>query len=246
VDEGFSDTDGDGTADCVDEETCDGLDNNGNGSVDEGYADSDGDGTADCVEPELCDCEDNDGDGSVDEDGTCSYDVTLKVSADDYWQASFDGTAWGSGSSWSTLGTLTTTTTAGTHAIAVYAYDGFGISAGMNARVEVTGEAVDAWDTGLGLWLVSATNPSTYGASSTWTTTPYTGMERDSLYPAAAGCLSRWGSGYRPSGGAWIWRASCSSPSTYPANWFLLEFDVCPSALTADPLDTGGPDTGRP
>ena len=67
VDEGFTDTDGDGTADCVDSETCDGVDNDGDGAVDEGYADTDGDGTADCVESEDCDGLDNDGDGAVDE-----------------------------------------------------------------------------------------------------------------------------------------------------------------------------------
>jgi choice-of-anchor A domain-containing protein len=38
IDEGYADTDGDGTADCVDNEECDGLDNDGDGSVDEGLA----------------------------------------------------------------------------------------------------------------------------------------------------------------------------------------------------------------
>jgi hypothetical protein len=36
VDEGYPDTDGDGTADCVDKEECDCLDNDGDGLVDEG------------------------------------------------------------------------------------------------------------------------------------------------------------------------------------------------------------------
>jgi hypothetical protein len=95
----------------------------------------------------------------------------------------------------------------------------------------VTGAAVDAWDTGLGLWLVSATNPSTYGASSTWTTTPYTGMAADNLYLASLSCTNSWGGAVNsPSGGDWIWSANCSDPVTYPANWFLLEFEVCPEA----------------
>jgi len=68
VDEDFADTDGDGTADCVDEEECDGLDNDGDGLVDEDSADTDGDGTADCVDEEGCDGLDNDGDGLIDED----------------------------------------------------------------------------------------------------------------------------------------------------------------------------------
>ncbi len=67
VDEGQADTDGDGVADCVDEEECDGQDNNGDGEIDEGFPDSDGDGNADCVSEEICDGVDNDGDSSVDE-----------------------------------------------------------------------------------------------------------------------------------------------------------------------------------
>ncbi len=68
VDEGYGDTDGDGTADCVDIEECDGLDNDGDGDVDEGMPDSDGDGTCDDLDYEECDGLDNDGDGYADED----------------------------------------------------------------------------------------------------------------------------------------------------------------------------------
>ncbi|MCK6505464.1 lamin tail domain-containing protein [Myxococcota bacterium] len=66
ADEGFTDTDGDTVADCVDVEECDGADNDGDGEVDEGF-DSDGDGVPDCEADEVCDGVDNDGDGEVDE-----------------------------------------------------------------------------------------------------------------------------------------------------------------------------------
>ena len=83
VDEGYPDTDSDGTADCMDidddgdgdpdvtdcapldkgvssnsEELCDGKDNNCNGKIDEGYLDSDGDTSPDCLDKD----DDNDGD----------------------------------------------------------------------------------------------------------------------------------------------------------------------------------------
>ncbi|RED44627.1 MopE-related protein [Seonamhaeicola aphaedonensis] len=67
IDEGFSDTDGDGIADCIDSEECDGLDNDGDGQIDEGFPDTDGNGIADCVDTEICDGIDNDGDTLVDE-----------------------------------------------------------------------------------------------------------------------------------------------------------------------------------
>ncbi|NRD23637.1 choice-of-anchor A family protein [Winogradskyella litoriviva] len=77
IDEGFTDTDGDGIADCIDncvdthnpdqvdedgngigdsceaqelEWFCDGVDNDGDGLIDEGYTDTDGDGVADCID----------------------------------------------------------------------------------------------------------------------------------------------------------------------------------------------------
>jgi hypothetical protein len=52
VDEGFTDVDADGAADCFDPEECDGVDNDGDGEVDEGFADLDADGVADCVDPD--------------------------------------------------------------------------------------------------------------------------------------------------------------------------------------------------
>ncbi len=67
IDEGLSDTDGDGLCDGMDEEECDCLDNDGNGWVDEGFTDTDADGVADCCDEEECDGLDNDGDGEVDE-----------------------------------------------------------------------------------------------------------------------------------------------------------------------------------
>lgn len=67
VDEGLSDADLDGIADCQDTESCDGIDNNGDGQVDEGFTDADGDGIADCIGVEVCDGVDNNEDGSVDE-----------------------------------------------------------------------------------------------------------------------------------------------------------------------------------
>ncbi len=235
VDEGYADTDGDGVADCVDGEECDGLDNNGDGVVDEGYTDTDGDGVADCVETEDCDCADNDGDGLVDEDTVCSYEIELHISADDAWEAWFDGAAWGSGAGWSVLSTLTTTTSAGSHAIAVYAEDTGSIIAGMNARVIVPGAATSDWDTGLGLWQVAAEGPASYGASSTWTTSAYGPMVADSTYPASSTCTSTWGTGAAgPSGGDWVWAKNCAAPSTYAENWYLLEFEVCPESSDAD------------
>ena len=85
IDEGWPDTDGDATADCLDTEECDGVDNDGDGRVDEDFADTDGDGIADCIQDEVCDGLDNNGDGSIDEgfdtdgDGytTCGSDELL-------------------------------------------------------------------------------------------------------------------------------------------------------------------------
>jgi DNA/RNA endonuclease G (NUC1) len=93
TDEGFTNTDGDGQANCVDEdddndgvsdtaeiaagsdplnanskpEVCDGVDNDLNEGVDEGFADSDNDGQADCVDL------DDDNDGVADAIDNCPF-----------------------------------------------------------------------------------------------------------------------------------------------------------------------------
>jgi hypothetical protein len=244
IDEGYPDTDGDGVADCVDAEECDGLDNNGDGVADEDYADTDGDGTADCVDVEVCDCSDDDGDGLVDEDLACGYAIELRTSADDHFEAWFDGAAWGSATGWSTLTTLTTSAPAGTHTIAVHADDIARAIAGFNARVIVPGALDGDWDTGLGLWQVSEQSPSVYGATSSWTTTAYADMVPDSSYLASSSCTSTWGTGAMgPSGGAWVWANSCGSPGTYTDNWFLLEFEVCPESIVDEDGDGVGSTT---
>ncbi len=56
-------------------ETCDGVDNDGDGTVDEGF-DADGDATPDCFDAEQCDGLDNDGDGAVDEGFDADADGT--------------------------------------------------------------------------------------------------------------------------------------------------------------------------
>ncbi|OGQ08837.1 MAG: hypothetical protein A3G32_06695 [Deltaproteobacteria bacterium RIFCSPLOWO2_12_FULL_40_28] len=48
-------------------ETCDGLDNDGDGAVDEGWPDNDGDGIVNCRDEEECNGLDDNGDGHVDE-----------------------------------------------------------------------------------------------------------------------------------------------------------------------------------
>ncbi len=89
IDEGFTNTDGDGQADCVDAdddndtfsdtdevaagsdplnanstpEVCDGVDNDLNDGIDEGFTNTDGDGQADCVDAD----DDNDGQTDADE-----------------------------------------------------------------------------------------------------------------------------------------------------------------------------------
>ena len=60
------------------EDICDGIDNDCDGTIDNDELDTDGDGTSDCIDTEECDGLDNDGDGFIDEgmsdsdsDGLC-------------------------------------------------------------------------------------------------------------------------------------------------------------------------------
>ena len=100
TDEGFVDSDGNGTPDCLDQdddgdgdpdlydckpddpqifhgqlEACDGVDNNCDGQIDEGFADTDGDGLGDCRD------EDDDNDGALDGDDCAPFDPAIHPAA---------------------------------------------------------------------------------------------------------------------------------------------------------------------
>jgi large repetitive protein len=61
------DSDGDGLADCIDVETCDGIDNDGDSLIDEDFPDNNGNSIADCLESELCNGVDDNGNTLIDE-----------------------------------------------------------------------------------------------------------------------------------------------------------------------------------
>ena len=91
MDDGYTDTDGDGEADCVETEECDGIDNDGDGDIDEGVSDdADGDGWTSCDgdcddadagsypdAAEFDDGDDNDCDDMIDEDYVVEGDIIL-------------------------------------------------------------------------------------------------------------------------------------------------------------------------
>ncbi len=77
------DTDGDGVGDACDAETCDGLDNDGDGVVDEDFPDVDNIGAADCF--------DNDGDGQTELAGDCNDENSgVFTGADEIWYDGID------------------------------------------------------------------------------------------------------------------------------------------------------------
>lgn len=204
-------------------EACDGVDNDGDGDIDEGYPDTDGDGIADCVDREECDCLDNDGDGDVDEGLRCEYRVGMRMTADDAYEAYFDGALWGSDTDWHDIESYGTTAPAGTHHIGVYAWDTSGSAAGFIAAVAVGGQVVDLTGPGTA-WLGSDTFPGPLWNTST------AGFSA----PVSASCTN-WGT-FWPGplltmGADWLWDADCSMPATFPENWYVLELEVCPEAL---------------
>jgi len=171
IDEDFPDTDGDGTADCVDDEECDGVDNDGDGDVDEEFPDTDEDGTPDCLDEEDCDGLDNDGDGDVDEgfpdtdeDGILDcdevdYEVVWDLTADDIWEGWVDGIYLDSQAGWNQVDSYTMTLDSGTHVLGVNGWDTGLAIAGYMAQVTVDGVAVSL--TGDGSWRYTDSTPAT-------------------------------------------------------------------------------------
>lgn len=136
VDEGFPDTDLDGTADCRDAEECDDLDNDGDGEVDEGF---------DLDEDHIPDCDEVD------------HEVKLTFTADDAWEAWVDGVWVAEGDLWSVAGHADAVLDSGPHVVAVHAWDVYGQPSGFMAAVQVDGVAASV--TGDGTWRYSRSDP---------------------------------------------------------------------------------------
>ena len=229
IDEGQSDVDEDGLCDGLDTEECDGIDNNGDGLIDEGLGDSDGDGVCDEIDSEECDCVDNDGDGTIDED--CKWNLTMMMTADDYYQVYVDGVLLGDNTGWSTTETWSQSlTTTGVHHIAVKAEDVGGAVAGFLASVSLNSVVIS--QTGDGSWMGSATDPGTGWETST------AGLTAE---VSAMGCdPGRWNG--RPvdliaTGAEWVWQDNCGDVAKYGENWWVLEFEVCESVPAEEICD---------
>jgi len=202
VDEGSPDTDGDGTADCLDSEECDGLDNDGDGEIDEGF-DADSDGVADCLE--------------------VLHTVELRLTTDDIWEGYVDGTLLDKQSGWSQVDSYALSLSTGTHVLAVHGWD-VGLSiAGFLAEVSVDGTPVS--HTGDGSWRVtSGSEPSGW--------TAVTHDDSGWAAPVSCADTSPWGaqpSALLDTGSVWVWyepSGDCRSSASLDDAWFRLTLQL--------------------
>jgi hypothetical protein len=209
------------------EEVCDGDDDDGDGAIDEDFPDTDADGTADCVDVEECDGLDNDGDGGVDEDfdadtdgiPDCSeqeYDVGLHVTADDAFEAFFDGVSVYTDSNWGDAHDVATVMDSGPHVVAVHAWDLYGMPSALMALVEIDGAAYSL--TGDPEWIYTRTSPDV-----TWADVGFD----DSAWTNPDVCTGGWW-GSLPAdlaatGAAWVWEGDCTGTGEA---WFRVDLDL--------------------
>jgi hypothetical protein len=118
--------------------------------------------------------------------------------------------------------------------VAIHAWDIRNIITGVNASMNVPGAGADAWDTGLGLWQITNTEPT----NTDWTTVGSTSMEADDSWLVDSMCSGTWGTGATgPAGGSWVWMENCIETRIYPDNWLYLDVDVCPESLADNDQD---------
>jgi hypothetical protein len=202
VDEGYPDTDEDGTADCVDEEECDGLDNDGDGLIDEGF-DEDHDDTADCMET--------------------IYGVDFHVTVDDTWDGTIDGEDIAATTGWNGVDTFEWDLDSGTHVITVHGEDLGEAISGFLGSVVIDGDVT--FSTGDGSWRVSDSGPEAGWLSPGFSDSHW-------RRPVACTDLSPWGdwtSEPLEHGAEWVWYHStgdCRAPSSWGEAWFRLEFTL--------------------
>lgn len=208
-------------------EECNGRDDDGDRDVDEGFGDSDADGTADCVDAEECDGLDNDGDAQVDEDfdedadgipdcDEVDHEVLVRLTADDAFELYYDGVSVFSDANWNDDHDVPTTMESGPHAIAVHAWDLYGMPSGFIALLEVD-RAVESV-TGDGTWVYTRATPDP-----SWADIDFD----DSAWTVPAVCTGGWWGGSPASivaaGGAWTWEGDCTGTGEA---WFRRRLDL--------------------
>lgn len=179
---------------------------------------------------EACDCEDNDDDGAIDERIDCTYDAALRITADDSYTAWLDGAPLGSNSAWSTATDYSFAVTAGTHIIAVEAWDvGYSVQ-GLLARVFAPH---GTYDTGDGLWqLANIAPPAGWQQSGA-------GLPINDQNAICASANAWNGLPASLAGADWVWPESCSPYSAPRRMYAATTFDACVEATVCCQLDGG-------
>ncbi len=179
-----------GAGDCADgdagrrpgaSESCNGVDDDCDGSTDEGF-DSDGDGIPSCRE--------------------VSHTVTITLTVDDIWEGYVDGTYFDTRAGWNIADTYTWTLDSGPHVIAIHGWDTGASIAGFLATTWVDGSMVSR--TGDGSWRVAGSLPSGWTAvgydDSAWGTGTDCGLP--GIWGGSPGSITS-------TGATWIWPRSC-------------------------------------
>lgn len=212
IDDGFPDTDGDGTADCMEIEECDCQDNDGDGQIDEGPIDTDGDGVIDA--------------------DRCTYGVTFFAAADDNFDAWIDANpspVVSGGGGWSVPAGVSMLLPAGIHRFSVDAYDVYGAGAGFVGYVQTPWATQP---TGYGLW--AQTNVLQPAG---WQNTFHPTWAGDAPSVNAGNCSFFLPTFYAAptlaplyaQGAQWTWQNDCSPQNRH--NFFQIEVDVCSEAV---------------
>ena len=179
------------------DEECDGIDNDEDGAVDEGF-DADGDGITDCEEQ--------------------IHDVSITLTADDYWEGYADGGDLGTSGGWSHSDEISIELDSGSHVLAFKVWDSGEVITGFLAEVRIDGEPVHL--SGDGSWSATTSDPG-----SGWQELSF----HDNQWLPAVPCrdTSPWGEqpeDLLSTGSQWVWpHTDCRNFGTA---WFRLELDL--------------------
>jgi len=155
---------------------------------------------------------------------TCHDEVTVAITADDFWRGWLDGEQFGADDQWRAPDTIEVELSDDRrHVVAVAAEDRRRVISGLIAEVRADDRVLASLSTGSGAWRVRTSPPA-----SEWRTAGFDASGWEVPTPVSSDCTSTWSGSADFEHAEWVWQSDCTANAAgwHLRNWYRLAFET--------------------